>query len=185
MNKRKRKGASLVYVLVVLSIILSFSAGFVYFVTERGKISFIREKGIEERTVSEKYLSYMEEINSERIKLKGININGKREFLNDKGDYFNRKFIIDGAGGNRIERLIFLKEGNESIGNFKIEKIIDDDEKIYGLPLSKNTVYKNLKITYSKKMLDKKIDYVEEVAFRRKDSLTVEIIEGNGKFILK
>ena len=42
--KNKKRGASLVYVLIILSVILTFSTGFIYFVHERGKITVLREK---------------------------------------------------------------------------------------------------------------------------------------------
>ena len=42
--ENKKRGASLVYVLIILSIILTFSTGFIYFVHERGKITVLRGK---------------------------------------------------------------------------------------------------------------------------------------------
>ena len=42
--ENKKRGASLVYVLIILSIILTFSTGFIYFVHERGKIKVLRGK---------------------------------------------------------------------------------------------------------------------------------------------
>ncbi len=183
-GKIRDRGASLIYVLIVLSIILSFSTGFVYFVKERSRINFLKERKGKTGAVSEKYLAYMEEKNSGRIGLKGIVFNGKKEFLEESSYYFNRKFIIDKMGNNKLERLIFLGKGNESIGNFKIKEIKDEEGVHYLLPLDRNTVYKTLEVIYSKKILNKEIVYKEEISFKRQDAVTVEIIERNGKFVL-
>ena len=61
--KNKKKGASLVYVLIILSVILIFSTGFIYFVHERGKITVLREKSDRRRKISNSYMASM------RIKL--------------------------------------------------------------------------------------------------------------------
>ena len=50
--KNKKRGASLVYVLIILSVILTFSTGFIYFVHERGKITVLREKSDGSRKIS-------------------------------------------------------------------------------------------------------------------------------------
>lgn len=43
-NKYKNKGASLVYVLIILSIISVFSINYLYFVQERLKIVYLKNK---------------------------------------------------------------------------------------------------------------------------------------------
>ena len=52
------------------------------------------------------------------------------------------------------------------------------------MPLEENTVYNNLKIIYFKEVLGKEVNYREELEFKRIDSMTVEIQEKNGGFVL-
>ena len=91
--KNKKKGASLVYVLIILSVILTFSTGFIYFVHERGKITVLREKNDRSRKISNSYMASMEDKTAERLENRGLNINGNQEVIKGKSDYFNKKFI--------------------------------------------------------------------------------------------
>ena len=149
--KNKKRGASLVYVLIILSVILTFSTGFIYFVHERGKITVLREKNDRSRKISNSYMASMEDKTAERLEKRGLNINGNQEVIKGKSDYFNKKDFT----------------GNE-----------------YFPPLEENTVYNNLKIVYFKKVLGKEVNYREELEFKRIDSMTVEIQEKNGGFVL-
>ena len=170
--KNKKKGASLVYVLIILSVILTFSTGFIYFVHERGKITVLREKSDRSRKISNSYMASMEDKTAERLENRGLNINGNQEVIKGKSDYFNKKFIVS------------TSNHEESIGNFKIKEIKDFTGNEYFPPLEENTVYNNLKIVYFKKVLGKEVNYREELEFKRIDSMTVEIQEKNGGFVL-
>ena len=79
---------------------------------------------------------------------------------------------------------MFSGNHEESIGNFKIKEIKDFSGNKYSLPLEENTVYNNLKIIYFKEVLGKEVNYREELEFKRIDSMTVEIREKNGGFVL-
>ena len=83
-----------------------------------------------------------------------------------------------------MKRLLFSGNHEESIGNFKIKEIKDFAGNGYSLPLEENTVYNNLKIIYFKEILGKEVNYREELEFKRIDSMTVEIQEKNGGFVL-
>ena len=182
--KNKKRGASLVYVLIILSVILTFSTGFIYFVHERGKITVLREKSDRSRKISNSYMANMEDKTAERLENRGLSINGKQEVIKGKSDYFNKKFIISTFGQNELKRLLFSGNHEESIGNFKIKEIKDFTGNEYFPPLEENTVYNNLKIVYFKKVLGKEVNYREELEFKRIDPMTVEIQEKNGGFVL-
>ena len=182
--ENKKRGASLVYVLIILSVILTFSTGFIYFVHERGKITVLRGKSDKSRKISDSYLAGMENENAERLGNRGLNVNGNQEIIKGKSDYFNKKFIISTSGQNELKRLLFSGNHEESIGNFKIKEIKDFAGNGYSLPLEENTVYNNLKIIYFKEVLGKEVNYREELEFKRIDSMTVEIQEKNGGFVL-
>lgn len=182
--KNKKRGTSLVYVLIILSVILTFSTGFIYFVHERGKITVLREKNDRSRKISNSYMASMEDKTAERLEKRGLNINGNQEVIKGKSDYFNKKFIISTSGQNELKRLLFSGNHEESIGNFKIKEIKDFTGNEYFPPLEENTVYNNLKIVYFKKVLGKEVNYREELEFKRIDSMTVEIQEKNGGFVL-
>ena len=182
--ENKKRGASLAYVLIILSVILTFSTGFIYFVHERGKITVLREKSDKSRKISGSYLASMENKNDERLGNRGLNVNGNQEVIKGKSDYFNKKFIISTSGQNELKRLLFSGNHEESIGNFKIKEIKDFSGNKYSLPLEENTVYNNLKIIYFKEVLGKEVNYREELEFKRIDSMTVEIQEKNSGFVL-
>ena len=182
--ENKKRGTSLVYVLIILSVILTFSTGFIYFVHERGKITVLRGKSDKSRKISGSYLAGMENKNAERLGNRGLNVNGNQEVIKGKSDYFNKKFIISTSGQNELKRLLFSGNHEESIGNFKIKEIKDFSGNKYSLPLEENTVYNNLKIIYFKEVLGKEVNYREELEFKRIDSMTVEIQEKNGGFVL-
>ena len=182
--ENKKRGASLVYVLIILSVILTFSTGFIYFVHERGKITVLREKSDGSRKISNSYMANMEDKTAKRLENRGLSINGNQEVIKGKSDYFNKKFIISTSGQNELKRLLFSGNHEESIGNFKIKEIKDFAGNEYFPPLEENTVYNNLKIVYFKKVLGKEVNYREELEFKRIDPMTVEIQEKNGGFVL-
>ena len=66
-----------------------------------------------------------------------------------------------------------------SIGNFQIKEIRDKNNNPYSLPLNKNTVYPELKITYEKIVLNQNIIIIEGIKFTRKDSDEVIIESTN------
>lgn len=160
--------------------ILIFSMGFVNFVHERGKIYSVKEKSEKMGSISEKYLLHMENKNSERIKLKGIDVNGKREYLNEQGEYYSSRFTVLPTGKTELKRLLFFPDGSESVGQFKINEIKDKDGNFYSPPIEENKVYKELEVTYKKNVLNVEISYREKLTFKRKDALTVTI-EGGGE----
>lgn len=129
-------------------------------------------------------MANMEDKTAKRLENRGLSINGNQEVIKGKSDYFNKKFIISTSGQNELKRLLFSDNHEESIGNFKIKEIKDFAGNEYFPPLEENTVYNNLKIVYFKKVLGKEVNYREELEFKRIDSMTVEIQEKNGGFVL-
>lgn len=160
----KNNGVSLVYVLIVLSVITVFSVSFIYFIKQKTETAFIKNKS--ETDVAKEYLLFLEEENAKKIAAK----NPYFGML----DYFD-SVKVESGDGTEFQKLIFFNGSAESVGNFKIKKVSDSEGKEYALPLEKNEVYRNLEVTYAKDVLGKELLFKEEVKFNRVDSTTVEI----------
>ena len=163
-ESEKNRGVSLIYVLIVLSIITVFSFNFMYFVREKVKINLLVKS---ERKVSKSILIQKEEENLERIMKKGI--------------YFNNENV--NLGKIEIKKLIYLSSGFESVGGYRIKEVMDEDGNKYVIPLKENEVYRNLKIIYSRKVLGEEIEYEEKISFRRKSLKEIEITRIESKFL--
>lgn len=179
-KENMKKGVSLIYVLIVLSMLSVFSLAFIYFVKEKADIVSLKSR--KESSVSKNYLINKERQNSLRIFTKGIESNGISAFPENENQYFNSKMEINSVGNKEIERLVFSVKNTESIGGFQVEKIIDSNGNEYSLPLDKNTVYNDLEAVYSKDMLGGKVLFVEKLTFKRIDPVIVDIISEEGKF---
>ena len=173
MNQKKNRGASLIYVLIVLSIITIFSVNFIYFVNQRKDIVFIKNKG--GTIISKNYLEKMEEKNAERLYNRGILDKGVPVLFKKKEDYFDSMIITDVHGNKEMIPLLYMNANERSIGEFHIKEIKDSDGNTLAFPLNKNTVYKNLEITYEKKVMEDTIFYREKLSIDRIDALTVEV----------
>ena len=168
----KNSGASLVYVMVILSIISAFSINFVYYVHQKKEMVFLKSQ--KENNVEKKYLIHKENQNVERILNKGILFDGNTVSLDKKERYFDSTLKKD-RQAVEIKNLIFLAKDTESVGNYKVKSIRDSNDNEYSLPLEENKVYSELKVVFARKILDEEILFQEKVEFRRLSSLEVEM----------
>ena len=172
LNKKRNKGASLVYVLVILSIISAFSINFVYYVQQKKDMVFLKSR--KESRVEKKFLVQKENQNVERILNKGILFDGNTVLLDRRERYFDSALKKDGQVVE-IKNLIFLAKDAESVGNYKVKSIRDSSDNEYYLPLEENKVYSELKVVFARKILNEEIMFQEKVEFRRLSSLEVEM----------
>ena len=85
--KKRNEGASLVYVLVILSIISAFSINFAYYVRQKKEMVFLKSQ--KENKAEKKFLIQKENQNVERILNKGILFDGNRVLLDRRERYFD------------------------------------------------------------------------------------------------
>ena len=170
--KKRNAGASLVYVLVILSIISAFSINFVYYVQQKKEMVFLKNQ--KENKIEKKFLLQKENKNVERILNKGILFEGSVTVPDKREQYFDSILEKDGQQ-IEMKKLIFLKKDTESIGNYRIKSIKDSSENEYFLPLEENKVYGELKVVFARKILDEEILFQERIEFRRANPLEVEI----------
>ena len=170
--EKRNEGASLVYVLVILSIISAFSINFAYYVRQKKEMVFLKSQ--KENNVEKKYLIQKENQNVERILNKGILFDGNTVLLDRRERYFDSVLKKDGQA-IEIKNLIFLAKDTESVGNYKVKSIRDSNDNEYSLPLEENKVYSELKVIFARKILNEEIMFQEKVEFRRLSSLEVEM----------
>lgn len=170
--KKRNEGASLVYVLVILSIISAFSINFAYYVRQKKEMVFLKSQ--KENNVEKKYLIQKENQNVERILNKGILFDGNTVLLDRRERYFDSALKKD-AQAVEIKNLIFLAKDTESVGNYKVKSIRDSNDNEYSLPLEENKVYSELKVVFARKILNEEILFQEKIEFRRLSSLEVEM----------
>ncbi|MFA3799556.1 hypothetical protein ACEG17_05080 [Leptotrichia hongkongensis] len=170
--EKRNEGASLVYVLVILSIISAFSINFAYYVRQKKEMVFLKSQ--KETKVEKNFLIQKENQNVERILNKGILFDGNTVSLDRRERYFDSVLKKDGQVVE-IKNLIFLAKDTESIGNYKVKSIRDSNDNEYSLPLAENKVYSELKVVFARKILDEEILFQEKVGFRRLSSLEVEM----------
>ncbi|WP_018499821.1 hypothetical protein [Leptotrichia wadei] len=179
-NKKRNKGASLVYVLVILSIISAFSINFVYYVQQKKDMIFL--KSHKETKIEKKFLIQKENQNIERILKNGINFDGNLVLLEKKERYFDSVLKKDGQNAE-LKNLIFLGKDIESIGNYRIKSISDESDNEYSLPLEENKVYGELKVIFARKILDEEILFCEKIVFKRVSPLEVEMRVVESEFL--
>ncbi len=181
-NKKRNKGASLVYVLVILSIISAFSINFVYYVQQKKDMIFL--KSHKETKIEKKFLIQKENQNIERILKNGINFDGNLVLLEKKERYFDSVLKKDRQNAE-LKNLIFLGKDIESIGNYRIKSISDESDNEYLLPLEENKVYGELKVIFARKILDEEILFCEKIVFKRVSPLEVEMRVVESEFFHK
>ena len=179
-NKKRNKGASLVYVLVILSIISAFSINFVYYVQQKKDMIFL--KSHKETKIEKKFLIQKENQNMERILKNGINFDGNLVLLEKKERYFDSVLKKDRQNAE-LKNLIFLGKDIESIGNYRIKSISDESDNEYLLPLEENKVYSELKVIFGRKILGEEILFCEKVGFKRVSPLEVEMRVVESEFL--
>ena len=179
-NKKRNKGASLVYVLVILSIISAFSINFVYYVQQKKDMIFL--KSHKETKIEKKFLIQKENQNIERILKNGINFDGNLVLLEKKERYFDSVLKKDRQNAE-LKNLIFLGKDIESIGNYRIKSISDESDNEYSLPLEENKVYGELKVIFGRKILGEEILFCEKVGFKRVSPLEVEMRVVESEFL--
>ena len=170
--KKRNEGASLVYVLIILSIISAFSINFAYYVRQKKEIVFLKSQ--KENKVEKKFLVQKENQNVERTLNKGILFDGNTVLLDRRERYFDSILKKNGQA-IEIKNLIFLAKDTESVGNYKVKSIRDSSDNEYYLPLEENKVYSELKVVFARKILNEEILFQEKVEFRRLSSLEVEM----------
>lgn len=170
--KKRNEGASLVYVLVILSIISAFSINFAYYVRQKKEMVFLKSQ--KENKVEKKFLVQKENQNVERTLNKGILFDGNTVLLDRRERYFDSILKKNGQA-IEIKNLIFLAKDTESVGNYKVKSIRDNNDNEYSLPLEENKVYSELKVVFARKILNEEILFQEKVEFRRLSSLEVEM----------
>ena len=170
--EKRNEGASLVYVLVILSIISAFSINFAYYVRQKKEMVFLKSQ--KENKVEKKFLVQKENQNVERILNKGILFDENTVLLDRRERYFDS--ILKKNGQTiEIKNLIFLARDTESVGNYKVKSIRDSSDNEYYLPLEENKVYSELKVVFARKILNEEILFQEKIEFRRLSSLEVEM----------
>ena len=170
--KKRNEGASLVYVLVILSIISAFSINFAYYVRQKKEIVFLKSQ--KENKVEKKFLVQNENQNVELILNKGVLFDGNTVSLDRRERYFDSAVKKEGQAVE-IKNLIILEKDTESVGNYKVKSIRDSSDNEYYLPLEENKVYSELKVVFARKILNEEILFQEKVEFRRLSSLEVEM----------
>ena len=170
--KKRNAGASLVYVLAILSIISAFSINFVYYVQQKKEMVFL--KSSKENKIEKKFLTQKENQNMERILNKGILFDGNTVSLDRRERYFDSALKKDGKAVE-IKNLIFLAKDTESVSNYKVKSIRDNNDNEYSLPLEENKVYSELKVVFARKILDEEILFQEKIEFGRLSPLEVEM----------
>jgi len=170
--KKRNEGASLVYVLVILSIISAFSINFVYYVHQKKEMVFLKSQ--KQNKFEKKFLIQKENQNVKKIMDNGIFFNENLVTLEKKEQYFDSRLENDGQE-IKMEKLIFLKKDSESIGNYMVKSIKDSNENEHFLPLEENKVYGELKVVFARKILDKEILFQEKIEFRRINPMEVEM----------
>ena len=170
--KKRNEGASLVYVLVILSIISAFSINFAYYVRQKKEMVFLKSQ--KENNVEKKYLIHKENQNVERILNKGILFDGNTVSLDKKERYFDSTLKKD-RQAVEIKNLIFLAKDTESVGNYKVKLIRDSSDNEYSLPLEENKVYSELKVIFARKILNEEILFQEKIEFGRLSPLEIEM----------
>ena len=103
--KKRNAGASLVYVLVILSIISAFSINFVYYVQQKKEMVFL--KSSKENKIEKKFLIQKGNQNMERILNKGILFDGNTVSLDKKERYFDS--ILKKLGVIKVNQNQYLK----------------------------------------------------------------------------
>ena len=179
-NKKRNKGSSLVYVLVILSIISAFSINFVYYVQQKKDMIFL--KSHKETKIEKKFLIQKENQNIERILKNGINFDGNLVLLEKKERYFDSVLKKDRQNAE-LKNLIFLGKDIESIGNYRIKSISDESDNEYSLPLEENKVYGELKVIFARKILDEEVLFCEKIVFKRVSPLEVEMRVVESEFL--
>ena len=133
----KKKGISLLYVLIIMSFLTVFSISFLFYVRNKESINILEIK----------YLDNLENRN-----IKSLLLEKEKEFAKNDS-YFTSSLV-----NNDYERLIY-NNNDQSIGGYKIISSTKE------LPLDKNLKYENMTITYSKKILKETFYYVEVLEF--------------------
>ena len=169
----KNKGSSLLYVLIILSVLSVFLSGFIFFTRNRFKILKLNSAYSYDL---KKRLIENEKTFSESLYKSGIFSADNRIMLNNKYEYFNSVITEDNTDKAIVKRLIYSKESKKSTGGFNITAVKDQNNSIYNLPLKENTMYPDLTIIYEKNILNKNISILENIKFIRKnnDEVTVE-----------
>lgn len=168
--EKKELGASLIYVLIALSMITVFSVNFIFFVKQKSDIVFLKngEKNFEKKIFVEK-----EKENVKRFLEKGISVQGNQVEMENEEFYFDTNIKKINAH-IETEKLIFMPKDSESIGGFVIKSIQDSTGNSYSLPLDKNSVYRDLEVVFMRKVLGEEILYKEKISFKRKNATEVE-----------
>ena len=168
----KNKGSSLLYVLIILSVLSVFLTGFIFFTKNRYKILKLNSAYSYDLKTR---LTENEKAFSVSIYKSGIFIAGNKILLNNKYEYYNSGVTEDNTGKTNLKRLLYFKQSEKSTGGFNIADIKDQNGNSYHLPLKENTLYPDLIIIYEKNILNENISATESIKFIRKNNDEVNI----------
>ena len=163
----KNKGSSLLYVLIILSVLSVFLTGFIFFTRNRYKLLNLNSAysySVRKRLIEN------EKIFSESLYKSGLFSDAGRINLDNKYEYYN-----SGIDETNLKRLIYFKQNQKSTGGFYIIAVKDENGNVYQLPLKDNTLYPDLTITYEKNMLNENLSVIENIKFIRKNNDEVSI----------
>ncbi|WP_435308339.1 hypothetical protein [Sebaldella termitidis] len=171
----KNKGSSLLYVLIILSVLSVFLTGFIFFTKNRYKILNLNSAYSYDLKIK---LAENEKAFSDSIYKSGILIAGNKISLNNKHEYYNSGVAEDSTGKTNLKRLLYFKQNEKSTGGFNITDIKDQNGNSYHLPLKENMLYPDLIIIYGKNILNENISAAENIKFIRKnnDEINIETI---------
>ncbi len=169
----KNKGSSLLYVLIILSVLSVFLSGFIFFTKNRYKLLKLNSAYLYNLKTR---LAENEKTFPDSLFKSGLFITGNRIKLNNKYEYYNSGITEDSTGKPALKRLLYFKQYDKSTGGFNITAVKDQNGNIYDLPLAENMLYPDLIIIYEKNILNENISVTENIKFIRKnnDEVTVE-----------
>lgn len=175
----KNRGSSLLYVLIILSVLSVFLTNFILFTKNRHKL--LKLNSVYSYDLKKKLIE-QETAFSGSLYKSGLFFTNYRVKLNNKFEYYNSGITKNHSGKTVIKRLIYSDKNQESTGGFKIITIKDKNSSIYYPPLNENTVYPDLIIIYEKIILNKSISVIENIKFSRKNSNEINVETDNFYF---
>lgn len=164
----RKKGHTLLYVLIILSTLSFFLMEFIIFTKKRYKNYSLTKESyfISVDTLIQKEYEF-----SDLMFRKGIFYDENKLSLENSINYYNSRIFEDTINKSfLLKRIIYFNQDTLSLSNFKIISIKDLNNNFYHLPLEENTLYPDLEIIYEKILLEKKLLLVENINFSRIDN---------------
>ena len=177
---KNKRGGILLYTLVILSTMIFFMTELIFFTKNRYFEQNLREKSL--FPIKNKILNTENDFEN-AVFNKGILLKKNKIKLSSKEQYYNSKVVENSKRPDNatLLRLMYLDGFHLSNGGFKIIQIKDKNGNSYSLPLKENTIYPDLVISYSKKVLKNVVLISETLRFTREnpDSVIINLISCN------